>query len=335
MAFGALDGLLARDVVPDSVLRAVCSAGVGARLRRSQRGDAADRLARRASVVARSSTGPIAEATEDANEQHYELPEAFLGLQLGPRRKYSSCWWGDGVETLEEAEEAMLDLSCRRAGITDGMRVLDLGCGWGSMTLFVAQRCPGCEVLGVSNSHGQRRWIEAEARRRGLDNVRVVTADVNDFVPDGRFDRIVSIEMFEHMRNWRKLLRRVSAWLEDDGRLFVHVFSHREEPYVFDGTWMAERFFTAGLMPSHDLLPEVAAGSFEVEADWELDGRHYQRTLEAWLARLDARRDEAERLIGADRVPSWRLFLMGSSALWGADEGRAWRVSHYRLRPIR
>jgi len=345
LRYTLLDQALQRDLLPDAVLRAGSRYSAAARLRREARGGAEAQEDRLRALVARMSSGPIAEQTAAANEQHYELPAEFFGLFLGPRRKYSGCLWPDGVRDLAGAEEAMLSLTCARAGIVDGMDVLDLGCGWGSLSLWVAEQYPGCRVLGVSNSHGQREWIEAEAARRGLENLEVRTQDVNDFGLGGdglRFDRVVSLEMFEHMRNWAELLRRVSTWLADDGRLFVHVFSQRRLPYRFEGTWAAERFFTAGLMPSHDLM-----GFFQrdmvLEERWVVPGTHYARTLRAWLANLDASRDEALRLLGRANPPSvarrllatWRLFLISTNEIWGWRDGEEWLVSHYLLAPRR
>ncbi len=211
-------------------------------------------------LLQRMSSGPIAEQPEKANEQHYELPAAFMELLLGPRLKYSGCLWRQGVGSLAEAEEAMLEATCGRAGIADGMRVLDLGCGWGSLSLWIAQHYPNAEVVAVSNSHAQRCHIEARAARDRLANLCVKTADVNELEVSTRFDRIVSIEMFEHMRNWRELLRRISTWLEPDGRAFVHVFSHHTLPYRFESTWAAERFFSFGLMPSHEPPSSLSGG---------------------------------------------------------------------------
>jgi cyclopropane-fatty-acyl-phospholipid synthase len=338
-----LDRALTAGVLPDPVLRAGSRYGAWARERRESAGGTDATSERLRALVARMSSGPIAELPEKANEQHYELPPEFFGLFLGPRRKYSGCLWPPGVDSLAAAEEAMLALTCARAGVVDGMRVLDLGCGWGSLSLWLAERYPSCSVLGVSNSAPQRSWILAEAARRGLDNLAIVTADVNEFTPDGSFDRVISIEMFEHMRNWRELLARVGSWLAADGRAFVHVFSHRTLPYRFTGTWAAARFFTAGLMPSHDLLLRFAADLHVVDS-WMVPGTHYARTLAAWRVRLDdaiASGAAAEVLRASGRsaaetrrlLATWRLFLISTEVMWGYRGGNRWLVSQYLLEP--
>jgi cyclopropane-fatty-acyl-phospholipid synthase len=285
--------------------------------------------------------GPIAESVGRANEQHYELPAEFFELFLGPRLKYSSGWWGPGVCDLAAAEEAMLALSCERAGIEDGMSVLDLGCGWGSMSLWICERYPRATVVAVSNSASQRAWIESVRDRRGFrDRLTVVTADVNSLAPTRHFDRVVSIEMFEHMRNWEALLARIAGWLEPGGQLFVHVFSHRRLAYEFAGTWAADRFFTAGRMPSHELLLRFQR-DLEVRESWAVSGTHYARTLAAWLERLDAHADRARAVLGsavgerraARALAGWRLFLLSTEQLWGWHNGEEWMVSHYLLAP--
>ncbi len=338
-----LDLALERDALPDAVLRAGSLYGAWARERREARGGVAAQQERLRALVGRMSSGAIAEVPETANRQHYELPAEFLGLVLGPRRKYSGCLWPAEVDSLAGAEEAMLALTCARAGVVDGMRVLDLGCGWGSLSLWLAERCPAASVVGVSNSCGQREWIEGERDRRGLSNLQVVTADVNRFVTEGHFDRVMSIEMFEHMRNWRELLRRISGWLTPDGKAFVHVFSHRTLPYLFEGTWAAERFFTAGLMPSHELLAHFQQ-DLVLEDSWIVPGTHYARTLQAWLARLDAGAEEALAVLrGSGRsepearrlLAIWRLFLISTDVIWGYRGGNRWLVSHYLLSPRR
>jgi cyclopropane-fatty-acyl-phospholipid synthase len=339
LRYRLLDRALERHVIPDSLLRAGSRYGAWARERHESRGGVVGQEERLRALLRRMSSGPIAEVPEKANEQHYELPPDFLGLILGPRRKYSGCLWEPGTQTLAQAEEAMLTLSCERAQVRNGLRILDLGCGWGSLSLWLAERYPDSLITGVSNSSRQREWIEAQRDRRGLANLEVITADVNHFKPVGRFDRVMSIEMFEHMRNWRELLRRISTWLADDGKAFVHVFSHRTLPYLFRGTWAAERFFTAGLMPSHDLLPRFQ-DHLRVADRWVESGTHYAKTLQAWLARLDAHADEAlELLIAAGRsstdarilLGGWRLFMLSTDEIWRYGAGKHWLISHYLL----
>jgi cyclopropane-fatty-acyl-phospholipid synthase len=339
LRYRLLDRALEHQAVPDSLLRAASRYGAWDRERRESRGGVVVQEERLRALLRRMSSGPIAEVPEKANEQHYELPPEFLGLILGPRRKYSGCLWEPATTTLAQAEDAMLALSCERAQVRDGMRVLDLGCGWGSLSLWLAEHYPASFITAVSNSSRQRVWIESERNRLGLTNLEVITADVNDFTPVGQFDRVMSIEMFEHMRNWRELLRRTSTWLFDDGKAFVHVFSHRTNPYLFRGTWAAERFFTAGLMPSHDLLPRFQE-HLTVADRWVEPGIHYAKTLRAWLAGLDARADEALELLMADGrtrsearilLGGWRLFLLSTDEIWSYGGGNHWLISHYLL----
>ena len=341
LRYRALDVALGRGLAPDALLRAGSKYGARWRERHESRGGVQAQEERLKQLLHRMRTGPIAEVPEKANEQHYELPAEFLGIVLGPRRKYSGCLWEEGTTTLQRAEDTMLALSCERAQVRDGMRILDLGCGWGSLSLWLAEHYPNAQITGVSNSHGQREWIEAQARERGFTNLTIVTADVNDFAPDGRFDRVMSIEMFEHMRNWQELLRRICTWLTDDGKLFVHVFSHRTLPYLFESTWAAERFFTAGLMPSHDLMARFQ-DDLRLEDRWVVDGTHYAKTLVAWLAQLDARTDEALELLQSQGrtlaqarvlLGGWRLFLLSTDEIWRYKGGDAWLVSHYLLSP--
>ena len=319
------DRLVSRGLLPDRLLRAAIRQSCRLRLR-TERRRGPEALEE---IVSTMSSGPIAIETGAANRQHYELPAAFFGLMLGPRRKYSGCVWPAGVETLAQAEEAMLALTCERAGIEDGMDILDLGCGWGSMSGWVADRYPGCRVLAVSNSAAQKTHIDA----LGLPNVEVVTADVNAFETDRRFDRVVSVEMFEHMRNWQALLAKVRGLLRADGRLFVHVFAHVRYAYTFDGSWMARRFFTGGVMPSDDLLLQFADRMI-VAGHWRVDGKEYERTANAWLEQLDARHDEALSLLGSQAaLHEWRTFLMACAELFGYRNGGEWIVSHTLLEP--
>ena len=336
-----LDAALEHDLLPDGLLRAGSRLGCRLRLRGATKGGITQTDDRTRALVQRMSSGDVAEVPEKANEQHYELPAEFLGLFLGPRRKYSGCLWTEGAHDLAEAEEAMLRLTCERAEVADGMELLDLGCGWGSLSLWLAEQYPNSRVLGVSNSRGQREYIEARAGERGLTNLEVVTCDVNVFAPGRRFDRVVSIEMFEHMRNWQELLGRVGSWLTPGGKAFVHVFSHAHVPYRFDGTWAAERIFTGGVMPSHDLMLHFQR-DLEVTGRWVVDGRHYAKTLEAWLRRLDANRDAALKILttatGSRRAArrlfgTWRLFLLSTAEIWAWRGGNEWLVSHYLLEP--
>jgi len=297
-------------------------------------------------VVRRLADNPIALHVDKANQQHYEIPPEFFRNVLGYRLKYSCAYWPKGVTTLDAAEEQMLELTCSRAEIEDGMDVLELGCGWGSLTLWMAERYPNCRIVAVSNSAPQRLHIEAECDARGLRNVAVITADANVFRTNKRFDRVVSVEMFEHMRNYRDLLARIAGWLHPQGRLFVHIFSHCEFAYPFEedgaGNWMGRYFFTGGLMPAHQLLSRFDA-HLAVERAWRLDGTHYERTANAWLANLDRRREEVRQSLRAvygesevDRwIVRWRLFFLACAELFGYQGGRQWGVSHYLFAPAR
>lgn len=286
---------------------------------------------------------PIALHTDAANRQHYELPPRFFQLMLGPRLKYSCCLYTGENETLGEAEVRSLEETLAHADLHDGQTVLELGCGWGSLTLFMASRFPRSRITAVSNSLPQRLHIEAEAAAAGLDNVTVVTADVNGFSPAGTFDRIVSVEMFEHMSNWRTLLARARSWLSPGGQMFLHVFSHRRSSYQFDhgdrSDWIAQHFFTGGIMPSHELIrhfPEC----FTIRNSWRWSGEHYRRTALDWLARFDGNRSEIDRILrsvyGAEADVwrrRWRLFLLATAGLFGHAGGSEWGVSHYLLKP--
>jgi cyclopropane-fatty-acyl-phospholipid synthase len=285
---------------------------------------------------------PIALVPEKANEQHYELPPAFFELVLGPRLKYSSAHYSDRSRTLAEAEEEMLALTALRADLADGQEVLELGCGWGSLTLWMAERFPRSRILAVSNSAPQREFVLARARARGLGNVAVVTCDMNRFESERRFDRIVSVEMFEHMRNWEALLARAAGWLRPGGRLFLHVFAHLRFAYPFEvrdaSDWMSAHFFSGGMMPSADLVRHLRS-PFELEQDWLVPGTHYARTSEDWLANLERHKHEALRILadvhGADAprwYQRWRIFFLACAELFAYAEGSEWLVVHQRLR---
>ena len=286
---------------------------------------------------------PVAEFTDRANEQHYEVPAAFFLRALGPRLKYSSCLYPTGRETLAEAEIAALDETVAHADLKDGQRVLELGCGWGSLTLYMAERFPNSRITAVSNSASQREHILGRARELGLGNVEVITCDMNDLELDRSFDRVVSVEMFEHMANWRALLSRVRGWLAPEGRVFIHVFSHKSAPYRFDvadkADWIAQHFFAGGVMPSHDLI-RAFPDLFTVEREWRWSGAHYEKTALHWLANFDAARPEIAEVFKATYGPSWkvwmrrwRLFFLATAHLFGHRGGEEWGVSHYRLIP--
>ncbi|MBW8734750.1 MAG: class I SAM-dependent methyltransferase [Asticcacaulis sp.] len=285
---------------------------------------------------------PIAAHTDAANAQHYELPPEFFALILGARRKYSCCLYPNEDTTLDQAEIHALDETCVHAGLADGQSVLELGCGWGSLSLHMAERFRNSRIVSVSNSQSQRAYILAQAERRGLKNLTVITADMNDFTTTERFDRVVSVEMFEHMSNWRGLLERVRGWLDDDGYLFLHVFTHRSRSYRFRhdaDDWIGKYFFTGGIMPAHDLVhrfPDL----FAVEAEWRWSGTHYRRTALDWLDNFDEQHDRImpilRQVYGRDAElwrKRWRLFFMATAGLWGHAGGSEWGIGHYRMKP--
>lgn len=333
-------GLVEQGLVPDSIVRAGIRRLCRSRLAAIAAGDpeAAARVVE--TFVKSMDTSGIAPLPERANEQHYEIPPDFFALVLGPHRKYSSAYWAEGTTDLADAEKAALATTCERADLADGQSILELGCGWGSLTLWMAEHFPGSRITGVSNSNAQRTWILAEAARRGFGNVQVVTADMNDFVPRESFDRIVSVEMFEHMRNWRALFSRVHDWLHPGGKFFMHVFCHRSTPYPFEdlgpSDWMGRHFFSGGMMPSDDLALRFQ-DRLRLLSRWRWDGRHYEKTANAWLANLDARRDAAlpvlagvyGELQATQWLQRWRIFFMACAELFGYRNGGEWWVSHY------
>lgn len=334
---------LERGLLPDWLVRLGIRRLLRARLAEERAHDpeaSADRLR---AWLAKCAASQIAIETKAANEQHYEVPAAFYAAVLGKHRKYSSGLWLPGTTQLDDAEAAMLALTCERAAIRDGERVLDLGCGWGSLSLWIARHFPGCRVVGVSNSASQRADILARAAVEGLRNVEILTADANTFTPPGHFDRIVSVEMMEHTRNWPALLARAASWLVPRGTMFVHVFTHATVGYPFavdgdgDGDWMAKHFFTGGQMPADSQLL-YCQDHFAVTAHWRVLGTHYGKTAEAWLGNFDRARGELSPVLQAaygERAAAmgnlWRVFFMACAELWNYAGGREWLVSHYLL----
>lgn len=337
-AMRAVISLAERGLVPDPLIRAGMRRVIAARARSLAEQDHAEVEA----VLSRLGAGRITEVPELANVQHYEVPAAFFELMLGPRLKYSSCLWDGRHVALDSAEQAMLHLSAERAQLSNGQTVLELGCGWGSLTLWMAEQFPDSEITAVTNSASQAAYVRRRAAERGLEKVVVVVADIAQFTTERSFDRVVSVEMLEHVRNYRELFRRIAGWLKPEGRCFVHVFAHESIPYLYEdrgpADWMARQFFSGGVMPSHNLF-----GSFDehlaVERSWRITGTNYRWTLDAWLERLDTHREEAERVLteaGEPRpavaVQRWRMFLMACSELFGYQTGKLWGVSHHLLR---
>ena len=331
--------LAERGLFPDRLIRMGIRSLLAARRRNVEEVD----LTEFANLLRQS---PLAVDTDAANRQHYEVPAEFFAIVLGPRLKYSCCLFEQPSTFLAEAEDAMLRLTCERAEIANGMRILELGCGWGSLTLWLAEHYPNCQITAVSNSSRQRQFIAARAAERQLTNIEVITADMRDFASTEQFDRVVSVEMFEHMRNYALLFERVSNWLVPEGKAFVHVFCHRSTPYLFEtegaNNWMGRHFFTGGIMPSADLF-NCFRDHLHISRQWRVGGLHYWRTCEAWLQNADDQRHQILARFELDLSPRearlqlqrWRMFFMACAELFRYRDGNEWFVEHYLLEPSR
>ena len=338
-----IDTLLGWDILPDFILRRGIRRLLRQRLKDERATDPVERLQRVSAFAEELKKLPVAIATKAANEQHYEVPAAFYRLCLGPRLKYSSCFYTQGDESIKSAEETMLELTCTRAELKDGQKILELGCGWGSLTLWMAEKYPNAQITSVSNSASQREHILSQCKVRGFNNVTVITCDMNVFsISADTFDRVVSVEMFEHMKNWQELFRRISTWLKSDGKLFFHIFTHRDCAYHFESKdssdWMSRHFFTGGIMPSNNLASHFQ-DNLKLENQWEVSGRHYGQTAEHWLQNTDLHKEKVLAIFAETYGPQkarqwlayWRIFFMACAELWNFEEGKEWMVCHYRM----
>lgn len=334
--------LIEREKIPDFLIRLGIRYFCWQRLREQTKPTIEEESSQLATFRDAMNRSPIAILTEKANEQHYEVPAQFFELVLGPYRKYSSCYFNTPFQSLEEAEKKMLQLTCERAEIFDGQTILELGCGWGSLTLWMASQFPRAHIVAVSNSKSQKEFIEHEAKQRALKNVEIVTADINQFSIARKFDRVVSVEMFEHMRNWGELLSRIARWLSDDGKLFIHIFCHKNYVYTYEtegsANWMGRYFFSGGMMPSESLLFWFQQ-HLEITNFWRVDGTHYARTSEKWDENMRNHQFEILSLLrniyGEEDARRWfmrwRLFFLACAELFGFRSGREWYVAHYLL----
>lgn len=332
--------LAEKGLLPDAFIRLGISRLCGQRLVEAKAAGAKAMEEKHQEWINLLKESPVALVPEKANEQHYEVPPRLFELVLGSNLKYSSGYWPQGTSSLDQSEVKMLKLTSERAYLSDGQQILELGCGWGSLTFYMAQNFPNSKITAVSNSNDQRKFIEKKCEKLQLKNIEVITADMNDFTIDKEFDRVVSIEMFEHMRNYDELLRRVSGWLKKDGKLFVHMFSHEKIAYPFEdegqGDWMAREFFSGGQMPSHKLLT-CFSSRMKIEKDWRVDGTHYEKTSLAWLNKMDQNKAEVldlfEKTYGKNEasiwLQRWRIFFMSCEVLFGFNNGSEWGVSHY------
>ena len=334
------DKLIEQDKIPDFLLRRGIRKLLAQRLRDENKGGVEAQQAHLMALIDQLKASPIAVNTTEANQQHYEVPTKFYQYCLGKNLKYSSGYWKDGVTDIDTSEDDMLELTCQRAGLSHGQQVLELGCGWGSLSLYMAAKYPKSTFKVVSNSRTQKEFIDDQAKQRGIANLTVITADMNTFSIDEQFDRIVSVEMFEHMRNYRLLMQKVASFLKDNGKVFIHIFTHKEYSYLFEvrdeSDWMSKYFFTGGIMPSDDLL-FYFNDDLTVEKHWHVSGSHYGKTSEAWLKNMDAHKAEImplfEESYGKDQALKWgvywRIFYMAGADVWNYNNGNEWIVSHY------
>jgi cyclopropane-fatty-acyl-phospholipid synthase len=334
------DSLLEKNKVPDPLIRMGIRRLLKQRLKEENKGNTEAQQTHLMQLIAELKASPIAVHTEEANEQHYEVPTGFYKYCLGKHLKYSSGYWKEGVSDMDTSEKEMLELTCRRAELNDGQEVLELGCGWGSLSLFMAARFPRSRFTVVSNSRTQKLYIDQQAEERGIGNLEVMTVNINELALNKTFDRVVSVEMFEHMRNYQELMRRIAHWLKPEGKLFVHIFTHRQYAYKFEvkdeSDWMSRYFFTGGIMPSDGLLLYFNE-ALSIEQHWRLNGRHYSKTSEAWLRNMDRHKKEImplfEQTYGHQQALKWwvywRIFFMACAELWGYNNGEEWLVSHY------
>jgi cyclopropane-fatty-acyl-phospholipid synthase len=333
-----IESLLAKQLIPDFVIRIGIRKLLAERLKEIA---PLENLIAQEKFFTKLISEPIAVNTRDANDQHYEVPTEFYLKVLGPHLKYSSGLWEDG-DDLSASEKRMLAKTCERAGITDGMDILELGCGWGSLTLWMGAKFPNAKITGVSNSNTQREYILSQAKERGLQNITILTDDMNVFEAPAKYDRVVSVEMFEHMRNWQKLLEKIHRWLKPDGKLFVHIFVHKTTPYLFEvkdaSDWMSRYFFSGGMMPSFDQFKKFNQ-HFQVAEQWKVNGKNYAETSEAWLKETDKHAATLlpmfESHYGAGQgkkwLEWWRIFFMSCAELFKYNDGDEWFVGHYLL----
>lgn len=334
------DSLLEKNKIPDFLLRIGIRRLLMQRLDDEKKASNELQQAHLMQLAEELKASPIAVHTKEANEQHYEVPTEFYKYCLGKHLKYSSGYWNEGVTDIDTSETDMLALTCQRAELGEGQEVLELGCGWGSLSLYMAARFSGSRFTVVSNSRTQKIYIDEQAQQRGLTNLEVITANVNELSLSKTFDRVVSVEMFEHMRNYRQLMHNIAGWLKPGGKLFVHIFTHKEYAYKFEvkdeSDWMSRYFFTGGMMPSDHLLLYFNE-RLSIEQHWRINGMHYSKTSEAWLKNMDAHKKEImplfENTYGKAAALKWwvywRIFFMACAELWGFNQGEEWLVSHY------